>query len=88
MSMRDTIHDAALQAGWAPALGTEIVDNARIYQRDNHTLLIGYTPNGATTGLNELIETDNGYERGFEIAYRDKDKANQILAWLKRTASS
>lgn len=86
MSMRDTIHGAALQAGRTPALGTEIVDNTRIYQRDNRTLLVGYTPNGATTGLNELIETDSGYERGFEIAYRDKDKASQILAWLKKTA--
>lgn len=87
MSMRDTIHEVAVQAGWAPALGTEIASNVRIYQRENRTLLLGYTPNGAATGLSELIETATGTEQRFEVPYRDKDKAAQIIAWLKKTAS-
>lgn len=87
MNMRDTIHEVAIEAGWAPLLGTEIVDKVRIYQRGKHTLLVGYTPQGATTGLIELIETEDGVERGFQVSYRDKGKAAQIIAWLRKTAS-
>ncbi|TXH14581.1 MAG: hypothetical protein E6R02_00845 [Gammaproteobacteria bacterium] len=87
MSMRDTIHEVAVQAGWAPALGTEVATNVRVYQRGKSTLLLGYTPNGGATGLSELVETENGIEQRFEVPYRDKDKATQIIAWLKTTAS-
>lgn len=87
MSVRDRIHETALRVGWEAALGTEVVENVRIYQRGSHTLLVGYTPNGATTGATELIETKDGRERGFDVPYRDKNKAQQILDWLEKGRS-
>ncbi|OBF76158.1 hypothetical protein [Mycolicibacterium fortuitum] len=90
-SARDRIAATAAEHGWSEAFG-DVASNARIYERSERVIIIGYAPAGAVTGATRMygsastpLRTDLPKD---ELTQRDSGKADQILTWLAEPDSS